>query len=53
MSSTIQKYLASIGKKGGSAGTGKAKRRDAGDPDYYKRISGIAAAKRKENKLEK
>ena len=51
--SDIKKYLATIGRKGGEAGTGEAKKRDAGDPDYYRRISGIAAAKRKEKKSEK
>jgi hypothetical protein len=44
----INKYMAEIGKKGGMAGTGKSKIR--GDSDYYKKISKIAAEKRKEKK---
>lgn len=35
----------SLGRRGGKAGTGKAKVR--GDSDYYKRISAKAAAARK------
>jgi hypothetical protein len=44
----IKRYLASIGKKGGEAGTGASKRR--GGTDYYKRISKLAAKARKANK---
>ncbi len=43
----VKDYLASIGSKGGKAGTGESKRRDQGDPDYYKRISAKAAKARK------
>jgi hypothetical protein len=32
----MREYLASLGSKGGSAGTGKAKRRD---PEHYKKIA--------------
>jgi general stress protein YciG len=32
----IKKYLSKIGRKGGEAGKGEAKRR--GDSEYYKRI---------------
>jgi hypothetical protein len=41
----IKRYLASIGGKGGKAGTGKNKLR--GDAAYYKRISKLAAKARK------
>jgi hypothetical protein len=41
----IRKYLASIGSKGGKAGTGKSKLR--GGEAYYKRISKLAAKARK------
>ena len=41
----IKRYLASIGGKGGKAGTGKSKLR--GGADYYKRISKLAAKARK------
>jgi hypothetical protein len=41
----IKKYLASIGSKGGKAGSGKSKVR--GGPEYYKRISQLAAKARK------
>ena len=41
----IKRYLASIGGKGGKAGTGKSKIR--GGADYYKRISKLAAKARK------
>lgn len=41
----IKRYLASIGKKGGEAGTGKSKLR--GGTSYYKRISALAAKARK------
>ncbi len=41
----IKRYLASIGGKGGKAGTGKSKLR--GGTDYYKRISKLAAKARK------
>ena len=41
----IKRYLASIGSKGGKAGTGKSKLR--GGPDYYKRISKLAMKARK------
>jgi hypothetical protein len=44
----IKRYLASIGSKGGKAGTGASKRR--GGTDYYKRISKLAAIARKANK---
>lgn len=40
----IRRYLASIGSKGGKAGTGKSKLR--GGADYYKRISRLAARAR-------
>jgi hypothetical protein len=40
----IKRYLASIGSKGGRAGTGKSKLR--GGSAYYKRISGLAAKAR-------
>lgn len=41
----IKKYLASIGSKGGKAGTGKSKIR--GGKEYYKRISRLAAKARR------
>jgi len=41
----IKKYLASIGSKGGKAGTGESKLR--GGTEYYKRISQLAAKARK------
>lgn len=41
----IKRYLASIGSKGGKAGTGENKLR--GGPDYYKRISKLAVKARK------
>ncbi len=41
----IKRYLASIGSKGGKSGTGKSKLR--GGPEYYKRISRLAAKARK------
>ena len=41
----IKHYLASIGRKGGKAGTGASKRR--GGTDYYERISKLAAKARK------
>ena len=41
----IKRYLASIGAKGGKAGSGKSKVR--GGKDYYKRISKLAAKARK------
>ncbi len=41
----IKRYLASIGGKGGKAGTGESKVR--GGTDYYKRISKLAAKARK------
>jgi hypothetical protein len=44
----IKRYLASIGGKGGRAGTGASKLR--GGTDYYKRISKLAAKARKTNK---
>jgi len=47
----IKRYLASIGGKGGKAGTGASKRR--GGTDYYKRISKLAAKARKANKFTK
>ena len=42
---SIKAYLASLGKKGGEAGTGKSKVR--GSAEYYKRISAEAAKARK------
>jgi hypothetical protein len=47
----IRRFLASIGSKGGKAGTGAKKRR--GGTDYYKRISQLAAKARKEKKRQK
>lgn len=46
----IKRYLASIGSKGGKAGTGEKKMR--GGTTYYKRISKLAAIarQRKANK---
>jgi len=44
----IKRYLASIGGKGGKAGTGASKLR--GGKDYYRRISKLAAKARKANK---
>jgi hypothetical protein len=41
----IKEYLASIGSKGGKAGTGESKLR--GGTAYYKRISQLAAKARK------
>jgi len=41
----VKRYLASIGAKGGKAGSGKSKVR--GGSDYYKRISKLAAKARK------
>jgi hypothetical protein len=41
----IKRYLASIGSKGGKAGTGASKLR--GGTAYYKRISKLAAKARK------
>ena len=40
----IKRYLASIGSKGGKAGTGKSKMR--GGTDYYRRISRMAVKAR-------
>ncbi len=40
----IRRYLAALGKKGGAAGTGKAKRRG---PAHYQRITKLAAEARK------
>jgi len=45
----IKRYLASIGSKGGKAGTGKSKLR--GGRAYYKRISQLAAKARKARQL--
>ncbi len=42
--SDITKYLASIGKKGGEAGTGKAKRRA---PEQYREMAKKSAQVRK------
>jgi hypothetical protein len=47
----IKDYLATIGSRGGKAGTGDSKRRDQKDPDYYKRISKKAAEARKAKRL--
>jgi len=47
----IKKYLASIGSKGGKAGTGESKIR--GSKAYYKRISQLAAKARKANQRNK
>ena len=41
----IKEYLASIGSKGGKAGTGDSKIR--GGTEYYKRISQLAAKARR------
>jgi hypothetical protein len=41
----IRRYLASIGSKGGKAGTGASKLR--GGKEYYMRISKLAAKARK------
>jgi hypothetical protein len=45
----IKAYLASIGSKGGKSGTGKSKLR--GGPEYYKRISRLAAKARKARRV--
>jgi hypothetical protein len=41
----IRQFLASIGSKGGKAGTGESKMR--GGVEYYRRISKLAAKARK------
>jgi len=46
----IKRYLASIGSKGGKAGSGKSKLR--GGKEYYKRISRLAAKARKARRAE-
>lgn len=45
----IKRYLASIGRKGGKAGKGRSKLR--GGPEYYERISKLAAKARKARRL--
>ena len=45
----IRKYLSEIGRKGGQAGTGEAKRRDVD----YKSISALGVAARKAKKKNK
>ena len=45
----IKRYLAAIGRKGGTAGTGRSKLR--GGTAYYKRISRLAAKARKARRL--
>lgn len=44
----INKYMSELGKKGGSAGTGKSKVR--GNSDYYKKLAKIATENRRKNK---
>ncbi len=41
----VRRYLSAIGKRGGAAGTGKAKRR--GSSAYYQELAKLAAAARK------
>ena len=43
----VTRYLSRIGKTGGQAGTGAAKRR--GGAAHYRRLAGLAAAKRSKN----
>ena len=43
---SVQKYLAEIGKKGGSAGRGASKRR--GDSEHYRKMVAAREAKRKD-----
>lgn len=43
----VKEYLASIGRRGGSSGTGAKKRRS---PEHYKRMAEIRKAKRKAKK---
>ncbi|MCG3148165.1 MAG: hypothetical protein PCFJNLEI_01608 [Verrucomicrobiae bacterium] len=47
MEEAVKRYLKQIARKGGKAGTGKAKLR--GGKDYYMRISALAAKARKVN----
>jgi hypothetical protein len=46
----IRRYLASIGSKGGKAGTGGSKLR--GGKEYYRRISKLAAKARQTRRTE-
>jgi hypothetical protein len=48
LTAEIKRYLASIGGKGGRAGTGASKLR--GGKDYYRRISKLAAKAREAKK---
>lgn len=41
---TVKAYLATIGKRGGTAGTGRKKRR--GDAEHYRRLAALAAQAR-------
>lgn len=42
---TISRVMAEVGAKGGSSGTGKAKKR--GDSEFYRRIRAIGTEKRR------
>jgi hypothetical protein len=47
----LSKHAAALGRKGGAAGTGDAKRRDQHDPAYYARLSAAGIAAREPGKL--
>ena len=45
-------HAVALGRKGGAAGTGDAKRRDQRDPNFYARLSAVGiAAREKKRKL--
>lgn len=46
----IKDYLASIGKRGGEAGTGKAKARD---PEHYRKMAAKSAKVRRAKRLKR
>jgi hypothetical protein len=48
MTTSVQKYLSKIGRNGGSAGTGDAKKR--GDSEHYKKMRAAREAKRIDKK---
>jgi hypothetical protein len=47
MKEAVRKYLSDIARRGGKAGTGKAKLR--GNSAYYKTLSALGAKARKRN----
>lgn len=54
VSKEIQKYMASIGKKGGKSATGEKKDRrvTSGDPDFYKKLAKVRIEKARANDAE-